>query len=119
MMTTINVICVVLGAFFWAGASVLQFRYPMSIFAKFRNQKFWNPVLSHNTAPRIFNYKVDGFHIMQSLSIFSFCIPIAAKLSESVVLNDGRLNFLFWYIITGLTWNIVFENSYERIFTLK
>jgi hypothetical protein len=118
-MTFLYLICVILGAFFWAGASVMQFRFSTSIFAKWNNQGFWNPALSHNTAPKIFNYKVDGFHLFQSASILSFCIPIAAKLSEWQVFHQLTLNFLFWYLMVGIAWNLTFENAYERFFTIK
>lgn len=119
MTTVLYILFVIIGAFFWAGASVMQFRYSTSIFATLKNQGFWNPALSHNTAPRILNYKVDGFHLFQSASILSFSVPIAMKLAEKQVFNEVWLNFLFWYLILGLAWNLTFQNSYERFFTVK
>lgn len=120
LVNVLHIICLVLASVFWAGASVMQFRYQQSIFTRFKNQKFWNPVLSHNTSKKILNWKFDGFHTFQSASILLFCIPIADNLSRSVhITSVSWLNFAIWYIVCGFAWNIPFEWFYENVFTDK
>jgi hypothetical protein len=94
--------CVAVAAMFWAGASVLLFRFGSSVFRKL-NPKFWNPPISSKEAKQVGGFKIDGFHIFQGIAL-SFLFLSAVIHSE----------LTWWYQWIGMSviWIIVFPVTY-------
>lgn len=70
------------------------------------NEKFWYKRESWKYAKRIFNYKIDGWHLSKSLMIICLCLAI-------VFYNPvfGLIDF----VLFGLLWNLTFNLFYNRI----
>lgn len=96
----LSLILVALAGFFKAVADTLADHFDTSIFKKL-NPKFWHKATSSEYAKRIFGYKLDGWHLANSLMIFSF---VAAA-------SDSLIDF----IILGVLFNIVFNLEYNKI----
>ncbi|MEY2703815.1 MAG: hypothetical protein RLY43_2454, partial [Bacteroidota bacterium] len=108
-----------------AGCSIMLFRYEGSVFRKFKNQQFWNPVEAAKQYKTVFGYKLTGFHFMQSGSIFLFCLPAALYINDNIriFVTDSNLksiiHFFISYFVVGLVWNGCFEQSYKKIWWKK
>lgn len=125
MTVIVTIISIAIAACLWAGCSIMLFRYEGSVFRRWKNQQFWNPVEAAKKYKTIFGYKLTGFHIMQSASIFLFLLPTALYLNERFRLFNTDTNwksiihFLIMYFIVGLVWNGCFEQSYKKVWWKK
>ncbi len=78
----------------------------------FRNwdKQFWSKEVSWRYAKKIFNYRVDGWHLCKSAMIFC--------LLGAVIIF--RIHHEWWvhFISMGIIWNVTFEGFY-RLFKWK
>lgn len=81
--------------------------FSSSIF-KHWNQKFWYKRESWKYAKKIFNYKIDGWHLAKS----SMIICIIGAIVNYHVITIWQVDFLLF----GLLWNILFEFFYSHVF---
>lgn len=81
-----------------------------SIFRNF-NQKFWYKRVSWQFAKKIFNYKLDAWHISKSLKVG--CIILSMQTYSEII---G-----FWQdlLIYGTVWIFLFWLFYNKIFRVK
>lgn len=106
----------------------LQFHYDSSIFKKMKNQKWWNPSISHlnkykNEKPEngrkflgsttFLVFLTDAWHFFQEIFLNSLIIAIL------IAINTGIL-FHWWYWIVGflilkLLFGTIFELSFSKI----
>lgn len=88
-------------------ADTLDHHKDTSIF-RYMSDKYWNPNVVIKTAPVIFNYPVDVWHIANSMQLL--CWVLLA------VFNDMKYP---WYLQVGgagLLFIVVFNTFYNRIF---
>ena len=100
---------IILAAICKAVADTLAHHFDTSIFKK-KRQRFWNPAVSSNEAPRIFAYKIDAWHLFNSGMIIF--------LVSAVPLHQFDKWHLQWYweiLIGGTLWNIIFNTFYNKI----
>lgn len=91
----------------------LSHHFSTSVFKKL-NQKFWNPIVSSDSAYRIGGYKIDAWHLTKSVMI--------VLLGFSVVFAMLQPTNNAWYIdlcLFGLAWNTIFSLFYDIILRRK
>lgn len=95
-------------AFFKAVADNVDHHFDTSIFKKL-NPKFWDRDISSETARRVFSYKIDAWHISQSLMLIF--------LIAGAIFHERKLENP-WLEITagGILWNIVFNLFYNAMY---
>lgn len=76
-----------------------------SVFSN-KNQKFWYKRESWKFAKKVFNYKIDAWHIFKSLMVINLCI--------SVVFYSPMFG-IFDFILFGALWNLIFNIFYNKI----
>ena len=99
-------ILLIAAAIFKAVADTVDHHFDTSIFRRLE-PKFWDRDISSNYAKRIFNYKVDAWHLSQSAMIVCMIAAIA--------LHHQKLAWYFEIVIGGIIWNIVFNTFYNKI----
>lgn len=107
----ITLILISVAAFFKAVADKVDHHFDTSIF-KNLNPNFWDRDISSEKAKRIFNYKIDAWHLSQSAMII--CMIVAWSLHNK--------SFIAWYwqvLIAGTVWNLVFNLFYNKILSRK
>lgn len=79
----------------------------------FRDKKssFWYKRDSWNKATKVFGWKFDAWHLSKSLMLVFIAIAI--------VLYKPIFNPLYDFGLAGLTWIVVFNLFYNRIFKVK
>ena len=77
-----------------------------SVFHKL-NPKFFSKMDSSEAAKRVFNYKIDFWHISKSVMI---CSLLAIPFVHNTLFHP-----LIDYVIFGLLYNITFELFYSKI----
>lgn len=102
----ISIILLIAAATFKAVADTVDHHFDTSIFRRLE-PRFWDRDISSDRAKRIFNYKIDAWHISQSLMIV--CMIAAA------IFHEQRLAWYFELVIGGVIWNIVFNTFYNKI----
>lgn len=82
----------------------------------FRNkdEKFWYKKASWKYAKKICGYKIDAWHLAKSAMIV--CLLSAIYIGSS---KHEILSILFNMCIAGITWNIVFNFSYNFLLKSK
>lgn len=127
MILTIILICI--AAIINAAMDMDMNMFVQSIFSKFKNQNFWNPVLSYKNKwkdgisggkPRFFGsttflvFLTDGWHLLKTalLCIFFFL------LSKPIIVFELHIPRIATFFIIYICWGIVFELAKKR-FTLK
>lgn len=103
-------ILIALAAIFKAVADTCADHYSTSIF-RHKDPNFWNKSVSWKYSKRVFAYPIDGWHIANSLMIFSF-----------LGLNNFKGYFSQWYwnfLIGGVLFVIVFNLFYNKILYRK
>lgn len=93
-----------------AFADTLDHHFDTSIFRN-KPRKYYDPNVINKTAPKIFGYPVDAWHVSNSLQI---CSWMALPVVYTPV-------FEWWvdYGIGGAAFVIVFSLFYNKIFRLK
>ena len=105
-MTFFAEILLVCAAMFKAVADTVDHHFDSSIFRRM-DVKFWDRDISSDKAKRVFNCKIDAWHISQSLMIV--CMVLA------VILHQRKLEWYYELVIGGVLWNIVFNTFYNKI----
>lgn len=107
---------ILLAAFFWALAWTLQFRFGWIRIGFIRNNpSFWQAAISSSHAKTVGGYKIDGFHLMQSVAI---CLLLLAPvLYRPIPIYRSITENAWWidYLILGTIWIIAFERFYNLI----
>jgi hypothetical protein len=119
-------ILLVISFFSYSCMGTLQFHFYQSIFFRFKNQKFWNPLLSVNNkykngnkldgeafwgSTHLFVFLTDGYHLMQFIFENSLFLAIAFYNSD----YKWYLSFIGIRIIYGIVFNLFFD----KILVLK
>ncbi len=105
-MEFLSEILLIVAAISKAVADTVDHHFDTSIFRKL-NPNFWDRDISSEKAKRIFNYKIDAWHLSQSLMIVAM---IAAT-----VFHVPKLEWYYEIAIAGTAWNIVFNTFYNKI----
>lgn len=100
---------VILAAYFNALMDRLENETFFTSVFKNMNQKFWYKRESWKYAKRVFNYKIDGWHLAKSSMIVCLCLAIVFYTPMF-----GWIDF----VLFGLLWNLTFNIFYNRIFKL-
>lgn len=101
---------VVLASICNATMDTLDHHFSTSIFKKL-NQKFWNPIVSSDSAYRIGGYKIDAWHLTKSSMVIFLAL--------SAVFHTNKN---FWYVdvcLFGWAWNVTFSLFYDIILRRK
>ena len=87
-----------------------------TIFAKY-DKNFWSKRHSWNTAPVLFRYKIDAWHLSKSAMIIAFacCASYFNSIAQLYVKGINIANLL----IIGYVYIIVFNGFYNYIFKKK
>lgn len=113
----ITAILIILAAIFKAIADTLAHHFYSSVFRRWENSPFWNPLHKRNDAvKRIFNYPIDAWHLANSGMIVCFIVAVAV--GEPIVINAIGLKIWggFAVLAYGLLFNLVFNLFYNKIF---
>lgn len=77
--------------------------YFTSIFKDW-NQKFWYKRESWKYAKVVFNYRIDGWHLVKSAMIVFIALAI--------VFYEKLFNHVADFVLIGIVWNTTFEFMY-------
>lgn len=104
-------ILIALAAFFNAVMDTVEYEaaFNKSIFKKL-NQRFWLKSVSWQYAYKIFNYKIDCWHLCKSLLVICIALLPCVEFKGS------------WWVIVlniGIVWNTVFVLFYHFMFRIK
>lgn len=105
-MYWLSEILLILAALFKAVADTVDHHFDSSIFRRLE-PSFWDRDISSDKAKRIFGYKIDAWHITQSIMIV--CMILAA------IFHEQKLWWPFELIIAGTAWNLCFNLFYNKI----
>lgn len=100
---------VILAAIFNAVMDRLENETFFTSIFKHENERFWYKRESWKYAKRVFNYKIDGWHLAKSAMIICLCLAIVFYTPMF-----GWIDF----VLFGLLWNLTFNIFYNRIFKL-
>ena len=99
---------ILLAAIFKAIADTLDHHFYTSIFLRWKDKPFWNPLHERNDAvKRIFSYPIDAWHLANSGMIVCFIVAVSVS----------NLNY-YWLIQVvggGILFNLVFNLFYNKI----
>jgi hypothetical protein len=112
-VTTIaDILCIALAGFFKAVSDTLDHHFGRSVF-RFKDPRFWNPEVSWKEANylRFTNYKIDAWHISNSLIIICFACALS--------LDRPHIGFVWELIISGICYNFSFNIFYNKILLTK
>lgn len=74
------------------------------------NEKFWYKRISWEYAEKLWDFKVDAWHIAKSLMIVFLC---------AAIVNYQPFIPIVDFIVLGGIWNLTFNLFYNRIFKSK
>ncbi len=103
----IAAILILIAAICKAFADTLDQHFDTSIFRNW-SRKYFDPNITIKTAPKIFSFPLDGWHIANSGMIVCFIC--------AVVFNDAVLKWYFQIPTWGFVFNISFSIFYNKIF---
>lgn len=113
----ITILLISLAAICKALADTLDHHYDTSVF-KNLPRKYWDPNVIIKSAPQVFGYPLDAWHISNSVMIISFLIAIVT--GNPVDINLFGLQIHIWgglaIVVYGLAFNLVFNTFYNKIF---
>lgn len=105
-MIFLSEILLIAAAIFKAVADTVDHHFDTSIFRRME-PKFWDRDISSNHAKNIFNYKIDAWHISQSVMI--------GCMIAAITLHHPKLSWWMEIIIGGCIWNLTFNLFYNKI----
>lgn len=105
----IALICILLAAVCKATADTLAHHFDTSIFKK-KRRSFWDPAVSSTQAPRVFNYKIDAWHLFNSGMIVFFIAAAALH-----PFDRDRLQWFLEIPCAGLCFIVMFNTFYNKI----
>ena len=89
----------------------LSHHWYKSVF-RHKDPKFWNPLVSCNTAKYIphTKYKVDAWHLLKSAMIVFLALGVSlAYITEPIG------NIYIHFIVLGMAWNATFNLFYNKL----
>lgn len=103
----ITALLILLAAIFKAIADTLAHHFYTSVFLRWKDKPFWNPMHERNDAvPRVFKYPIDAWHLANSGMIVCFICAVPTVLHFA----------WYWQILGGgLLFNLVFNLFYNKI----
>lgn len=112
-------VLIFIASFFSAMADAVENENFFESIFKGWKKSFWYKRESWKTAPRIFGYKVDAWHLSKSAMIC--CLLLSCVLYSPVVevFAEYRLNVCADFILAGSIWNIGFNLFYHKIFKVR
>lgn len=122
----ISIILLIISFFSYSALGTLQFHFYESIFSKFKNKQFWNPILSANNKYKNGN-KLDGEAFWGSTHLFVF-VTDGYHLIQFVFENTLSLSIAFynsnykWYLVflgIRVIYGIVFNLGFDKILIIK
>lgn len=78
------------------------------------DQRFWYKRVSWKYAKKIFNYKLDAWHICKTLWILCFASALV-----TVYLDPPPHRWYVMVTFIGIIWNFTFWLFYHKIFGIK
>lgn len=81
----------------------------LTVFSKFKD-KFWYKRVSWKYSLKIYQYKLDAWHISKSLMIISMCL--------SAIFYSVSFNILVDFLLMGFIWNHTFNGFYKHLFKI-
>lgn len=105
-MTWTAEILLAIAAIFKAVADTVDHHFDTSVFRRL-NADFWDRDFSSDRAKRIFNYKLDAWHLAQSGMIVCMIAAVA--------LHQEKLEWWLEVLIGGAGWNLIFNTFYNKI----
>lgn len=125
-MFWVVIIILIIGGMSNAIMDVLRFRYSLSIFRNFKNQQWWNPILSSANkwkngdksqgerfwgSSRWFVRFTDAWHFFQGMMFTCFFL--------SIILYQPFINWWADFIIMYFIFTFTFQMFYSKIFIKK
>lgn len=125
-MFWVVIIILIIGGMSNAIMDVLRFRYSTSIFKNFKNQQWWNPILSSANkwkngdksqgerfwgSSRWFVRFTDAWHFFQGMMFTCFFL--------SIILYQPFINWWADFIIMYFIFTFTFQMFYSKIFIKK
>ena len=104
------ILFIILAASCKALSDTLAHHFDTSIF-KWKNPKFWNPVISSDWAEKFRGYKVDAWHLSNSAMIVFMIMAVALHRYDRF-----QLQWYYELLIGGCIWNAAFNLFYNKIF---
>ena len=95
-----------------AFSDTIAHHFDTSIF-RGKNRDFWEANRVNSAAKRIFGYKVDAWHLSNSLMITCF---IAAIFFGGNLHNTIKVSVWVTFVAYGAWFNIVFNIFYNKVF---
>jgi hypothetical protein len=111
--TILTAVFILLAGVCKAVADTLQHHFQQSVF-KWWDPRFWDGAVSWQYAHylKFTRYKIDGWHIANSLMILFFCLAIAFH-------KTGRFDVFLEVIMYGGLFDIAFNIFYNKILKKK
>jgi len=103
----IALILISIAAICKAFSDTIAHHFDTSIF-RGKNRDFWEANRVNSTAKRIFGYKVDAWHISNSIMIIAFIV--------AVIINASPLKWYWQLLAGGVGFNITFNIFYNKVF---
>jgi hypothetical protein len=103
----ITAILILFAAICKAMADTLDHHFDTSIFRN-KPRKWFDPNVIIKTAPKIFNYPIDAWHISNSLMIASFIL--------AAIFYEQKAAWYIEFSLYGLGFTMVFNIFYNRVF---
>lgn len=91
-----------------AFSDTLDHHFDTSIF-RYKSRKWFDPNVNIKSAPKIFNYPLDAWHISESLQICSW-------LAIPFLYEQQFDKWYFDYLIGGGLFIVVFNTFYNKVF---
>ena len=97
---------IILAAICKAVADTLDHHFDTSVFRN-KPRKWFDPNVIVKSAPKIFGYPLDVWHIANSVMIISFIL--------AVVINNSNLEWYWQLLAGGVAFNLTFNLLYNKI----
>lgn len=102
----VTIILVILAALFKSVADTLEHHFDTSVFKKLKPE-LWDPDRSTVKTWWITHYKIDPWHVANSMFIVSFIL--------AAILNTLTWKWYLQLLVLGTVFNLVFEVFYSKI----
>ena len=114
------ILCVILSAFFNAIADRLENApaFNTSVFYK-KNPKFWLKETSWQYAKKIFAYKIDAWHLVESAQVVLFILAALLFYFLKPITVTGNWWKLALFCGLGLVYNFTFNYCYNKLLKRK
>ena len=117
----ISLLFVLIGSFFnscmdaWENENFFE-----SVFKNW-DQRFWYKRESWKYARKIFDYRIDGWHLAKTLMVVSVAFAVYTEQFSDQIWHTGilLLDIFIDVLVAGIVWNLGFNLFYHVIFKIK